>query len=323
MLVDILFKPDEIKEKENRLKGKAAAVFDVLRATSTIVTALANGCAAVHPAAEIEEALRIARKLENRNCARIGSEHPGEERKTMPRAKTKTPAKNRPEEEKSAAKGVLLGGERGGERVPGFMLGNSPLEYGPETVRGRVLVLTTTNGTRAIRLAAEKAEPLLIGSLLNARATAEKLWMLKKDAVLICAGTDGDFSLEDAVAAGVVAGEILRLAQKEGEGRAGSVRVKETPAAKAENAAPEGVRLTDAAVAAVRLAEYYGKDITNAFFESRHGQKLLCLGRREDLEYCSRRNVYNLVPCYERGKNLILPLRNEQAGVKINNVERT
>ncbi|MGQ9825209.1 MAG: 2-phosphosulfolactate phosphatase [Desulfotomaculales bacterium] len=310
MRVEILFKPEEILK--NSLNGKAAAVFDVLRASSTIVTALANGCRAVYPAAEIEEAREIA--LELAQAARHGKAtgRAGKKKEDQPdrrqKAQTGPPADAPADREAapSAAEEVLLGGERGGERIPGFPLGNSPLEYGPETVRGKVLVLTTTNGTRAVRLAAEKTGLLFIGSLLNARATAEKLWALKKDAVLICAGTEGGFSLEDAVAAGFVAGEILRLAREE-SGRAPGAGCPEEAPATAGN-----IWLSEAAVAAYRLSQYYGRNVAKAFTDSRHGQKLLRLGRGEDLEYCSRRDVFGIVPFYRDGKISICPC--EKAG---------
>src|SRR5713101_9803885 len=100
-----------------RLKGGVAVVIDVLRATTTIIHALAAGCAAVRPCAEVDEAKELA-----------GSMRAGR---------------------------VLLGGERGGAPLAGFDLGNSPREYTTKICRGNTLVLTTTNGTRALLSAAQ------------------------------------------------------------------------------------------------------------------------------------------------------------------------
>src|SRR5262245_10548300 len=111
-----------------RLGGGVAVVIDVLRATTTIVHALAAGCACVRPCAEVEEARTLAGSL--------------------PAGK------------------VLLGGERGGAPIPGFDLGNSPREYTPAVCRGLTLVLTTTNGTRALLRAAE-AERVLVAAFCN------------------------------------------------------------------------------------------------------------------------------------------------------------
>lgn len=268
MNIDVLFKPGDINE--GALKGKAAVVFDVLRATSTIVTALANGCRTVIPVEEIAEAIEIARAL-------------------------KEPAEN-----------ILLGGERGGERVPGFPHGNSPLEYTQEVVTGKVLVLTTTNGTRAIRRAARDASVLFTGSLLNARAVAHELWRLQVDAALVCAGTNGHFSLEDALAAGVVIKEILQFTGNQNnesrpEKRPGPGHPRNPKSARQIRPETFPVNLSDSAMAVYRLALWYGGSLFRAFHDSRHGQKLLRLGLAADLEYCSRLNLFNLAPVYRKG----------------------
>ncbi|MEW5899120.1 MAG: 2-phosphosulfolactate phosphatase, partial [Bacillota bacterium] len=236
---------------------------------------LANGCRAVIPAEEIVEAEEIARSL-------------------------KEPTEN-----------VLLGGERGGERVPGFPHGNSPLEYTPEVVTGKVLVLTTTNGTRAIRRAARDASAVFVGSLLNARAVARELQRLQADAALVCAGTNGDFSLEDALAAGTVIREMLPLARGENhksrpEKRPGPGHPRNPEPARQIEPETFSVNLSDSAMAVYRLALWYGGSLFRAFHDSRHGQKLLRLGLAADLEYCSRLNLFDLVPVYREGIIILL-----------------
>jgi 2-phosphosulfolactate phosphatase len=153
------------------LRGGVAVVVDVLRATTVMVHALAAGCAEIVPCAGIEEAKATAARLP-----------PGT---------------------------ALLSGERQGLPIPGFDLGNSPDEFTPEVCGGKTVVMTTTNGTRAI-LASLEAERVYIGSFANLRATSEEILVqvLKKDhgrpVHIVCAGTEGFISLEDSLAAGAM-----------------------------------------------------------------------------------------------------------------------
>jgi 2-phosphosulfolactate phosphatase len=147
------------------LRGGVAVVVDVLRATTAMVHALAAGCEAIIPCAEIEEARAVAASLA-----------PGT---------------------------AILGGERGGLPIEGFDLGNSPGDYTPEVCRGKTLVMTTTNGTRAI-LACREAERVLIGSFVNSISTARALKGDPRPKHIVCAGTEGHISLEDATLAGAL-----------------------------------------------------------------------------------------------------------------------
>lgn len=153
------------------LQGGVAVVVDVLRATTVMVHALANGCAAVIPCDEIDRARAVAAVFP-----------PGT---------------------------AILGGERGGLPIPGFDVGNSPGDYAREICEGKVLVMTTTNGTRAI-LASREAERVYIASFANLSATAEELTVqfIKKDhghpIHIVCSGTEGFVSLEDSLLAGAL-----------------------------------------------------------------------------------------------------------------------
>src|SRR6266851_4504996 len=138
------------------LRGGVAVVIDVLRATTTIIHALAAGCEAVRPCAEVEEAKALADGM------RAGR--------------------------------VLLAGERGGRPLPGFDLGNSPGEYVPKICRGTTLVLTTTNGTLALLRAAE-AERVLIAGFVNYSAVCEQLRQDLRPLHIVCAGTEGEITL--------------------------------------------------------------------------------------------------------------------------------
>ena len=149
-------------------------VFDVLRATSTFVTALHHGAKAIIPVSEIAEAL------------------------TFKKSEVKS--------QKSEV--VLLGGERNGARISAdgidFDLGNSPREYTPEKVRGKTIVSTTTNGTRALR-ACSNAHTVLAASFLNLTATADFLGQNNfENILLVCAGTGKNIALEDLLGAGAL-----------------------------------------------------------------------------------------------------------------------
>ena len=170
--LEVLFSPAEFAVlKERDLSATACVVFDVLRATTSMVTALANGAEAIIPVSEISEALAIHKKQP----------------------------------------GVLLGGERDGVRIRvaqaggvDFDFGNSPREYMAEKVRGKTIVSTTTNGTRALRSCAH-AKMILACTLANLNATADFIAKLKVDELLlICAGTYEEAAYEDTLAAGAL-----------------------------------------------------------------------------------------------------------------------
>ena len=154
----------------DELAGSAVVVIDVLRATTVIAHALAAGAREVIPCQEVAEALTIA--------ASLGQ---GE---------------------------AVLGGEREGLKIPGFELGNSPDEFTPQTVGGRTLVFTTTNGTRAT-IACKRAKRVLTGAFVNAAAVAEVL-SDEEDVHLLCAGTRGEVTREDVLCAGLL---VQRLTQ--------------------------------------------------------------------------------------------------------------
>jgi 2-phosphosulfolactate phosphatase len=152
------------------LRGGVAVVLDVLRATTTMIHALAAGCLAVVPCLEIDEARRVAG--------------------TFP------------------AGSALLAGEREGVPIAGFDLGNSPSAFTPGVCRGKTLVMTTTNGTRAI-LSCLDADRVLVGAFVNLRATVRSLSEDGRPVHIVCAGTDGLISAEDTLLAGVIATRLM------------------------------------------------------------------------------------------------------------------
>jgi len=161
---------------EGAVAGGIAVVIDVLRASTTIITALANGAARVRPMADVAAARASAAAL---------------------------------------GPGTVLGGERGGVRIDGFDLGNSPAEYARDRVAGRSLVITTTNGTAALA-ACRAAREIVVGAIVNRSAVVAAVRRLAAaaadcDAVhLVCAGTDGAVTAEDVLAAGAILDAALR-----------------------------------------------------------------------------------------------------------------
>lgn len=155
---------------DERTRGCNAAVIDVFRATSVMVTALDNGAREIIPVTGVEESFELRDRLK--------AERPGEK--------------------------ILLGGERKTLIVEGFDLDNSPLRYTRDAVEGATIIMSTTNGTRALN-SAMGADEIYVAALLNADAVARRLGGLGKDAVLVCSGRQDRFTIEDGLCAGLVA----------------------------------------------------------------------------------------------------------------------
>jgi len=156
--------------QEDEVRNKTVVVIDVLRASSSMVTALVNGAKGIIPVEDMAAASKIAANLD--------------------------------------AKNVLLCGEKDGYKIDGFQLGNSPMEYSRETVEGRTLILNTTNGTKAVSRSA-LANRILIGCFLNAGAVVDHIRNSEDDIILICAGWKTRLSLEDMLCAGLIVDRLL------------------------------------------------------------------------------------------------------------------
>jgi len=227
LLVKTIIQQEMLQQDE--LQGKAVVVIDVLRASSSMVTALANGAKAVMPAPDVQSACQLREKSNN----------------------------------------SLLAGERNGCKIPGFELGNSPLEYTKDRLKGKTLIMITTNGTRAL-LAAQQAEQILAASFLNSTAAAKMLLALELDVVLLCAGTKGRFSLEDFAAAGMLATALLELGAR--------------------------VRLKDETLAAAALYEKYSGQLETMLCKAEHGHDLAINGFSRDLSFCAQKDIFDAVP---------------------------
>jgi 2-phosphosulfolactate phosphatase len=229
-----------------RLAGGVAVVVDVLRATTTIVHALAAGCDMVRPCAAVEEARDLADHL--------------------PAGK------------------VLLGGEREGKPLPGFDLGNSPREYTSRRCGGTTVVLTTSNGTRAL-LHASRAERVLVAGFVNYSATCEQLRAEKRPVHVLCAGEAGGVALEDTLLAGALVDYLVGL-----------------PGAEPD----DGARL------AWDCFEHHGRHLEEALRLGAGGARLAELGYDDDIRACARVDVFHLVPELRRD-----PARVEIAAVGV------
>jgi len=158
----------------------------------------------------------------------------------------------------------VLGGERNAVRIPGFDLGNSPREYLEPA--GKTLILSTTNGTRAVVSAAQRCERVLVGALLNLTAVVESARAANEDVIVVCAGVQGTLALDDAY----VAGRIVELLAWE---------------------------RSDSAEAAARLTSTWN-GAEEAFLASKSGRNLLenAPELEEDIAFCARESVLDVVP---------------------------
>lgn len=166
------------------------------------------------------------------------------------------------------AETALLGGERNALQIEGFDFSNSPLEYTRVRIGGRKLVMTTSNGTQAI-LAAQDAAQLLLGAFVNASAVADRVQGAQRVSI-ICAGTLGAFTLEDALAAGAI---IDRIDQR-----------------------AESVALDDMALAARMLYRQGAGHLKETLAYTAHYGRLQGLGLQADLDYCLGEDRLSAVP---------------------------
>lgn len=232
MKIDVVISADYIKEED--LREKVVIVIDVLRATSVITTAIANGATKVIPKLTVEEAFEEKKRL-----IALGKE-------------------------------VLLGGERQALKIKGFDCTNSPLEYEKEVVAGKIVILSTTNGTRALTLAS-KGKVVLVASLLNAKAVAEKVVKYGKDVMIINSGTNGEFSMDDFICGGYIIDLVTKKVTCD---------------------------LTDIS----KMAKNFyctSTNIRETLKDAKHYGVLKALGLERDLEYCLTKDIYDYVPEYK------------------------
>ena len=219
------------------LSDRTVVVIDVLRATSVMVHAISQGASEIIPVATVEEAFQISKVIPRRS--------------------------------------VILGGERESKKIPEFDLGNSPKEYVAERVKGKTLILTTTNGTKAFHVVSSGRE-ILVGSFFNIGVTAQRCLELNRDLLIFPSGDEGNFSLEDTICGGMLIELIMKKGQK-------------------------SISLTDASHWAQSLYQRFKANLLEAFHLSHHGKELINRGFGDDLAYCAQTDITDIVPEFKAG----------------------
>jgi len=221
----------------NESAGRIVVVIDVLRASTTIATALANGARTVIPLDSSDEVVTRAKAFDRSE--------------------------------------VKLAGERQMRPISGFDLGNSPREFTRETIEGKTVLLSTTNGTAAIA-AVQGPRDVVIGSYVNFSAVLTMLRAALRggtDIAIVCAGSEKQFSLEDAACAGRYVHHVTRRL-------------------------PDVV-LNDAALAGMLIDRRYSDNLLRLFSASAHGRALSEAGYGDDLADCAAIDSYPVIPIYQ------------------------
>lgn len=244
MNAEVFLTPGTLRRED--VRGRTVVVIDVLRACTTIVVALGNGARGVIPVADMAEAGKIASNLD--------------------------PA------------AYLLGGERDAVPIDGYHLGNSPASYDAATVRGRTIILNTTNGTGAF-VAASGAARVLAGAFVNAQAVVEALCAGDADVTFVCAGWKGRASLEDTLCAGLMLHRLF-------SGR--------LPA-----------DATDSVRIAMRQYQAESTALDAAVRESTHARRLVALGFDADVALAAQVDTCPLVPVLR--DSCLVPLKRAKA----------
>ncbi len=250
MKIDLSFNAGQFDELQ--LREKNVIVLDVLRASSTITVALNNGAREIIPVASIESAVKISGSL--------------------------------------FGEVTLRGGERNGKTIEGFNLGNSPLEYSEAAVKGKSIIYCTTNGSIAMAKS-RYARTLAVASFINLTATTDFIRNENKDFLFICAGranTVGNFSLEDAVCAGMMIQNLLKAESLE-------------------------IELSDSAKAAHVLFKSFGRSILKMLKTSEHGKYLIEIGFAEDLKICAQVDSVPVLPILT---GTVIKLKKEELSIE-------
>lgn len=235
MRIDVLFGAQQLTPQDTQ--GRIVAVIDVLRASTTTAVALANGARAIIPAESPDAAVTQSKQLER------GA--------------------------------FLLAGERRMLKMDGFDLGNSPREHTREAVEGKTVLLSTTNGTKAL-LAVQGARDVVVASYVNLTAVSTMLRTALRggtDITIVCAGQDRQFALEDAACAGRF---VLNVSKR-----------------------LTGIDVNDAALAASLIDRKYGDNLMRLFNTAAHGRALAAAGFGDDLPVCAAVDSYPVIPVYQ------------------------
>ena len=242
MRIDVLFGVQQLTPQD--VQGRVVAVIDVLRASTTITVALSNGARAVMPMESSDEAVTRSKQFER------GA--------------------------------VLLAGERRMLKMDGFDLGNSPIEHARDTVEGKTVLLSTSNGTKAL-LAVQGARDVVVASYVNLSAVSTMLRTALRggaDITLVCAGQDRQFALEDAACAGRYVHDVSKRLS--------------------------GLDTNDAAFAASLIDRKFGDNLMRLFNTAAHGRALAAAGFGDDLAACAAVDSYPVIPIYQERQITLL-----------------
>lgn len=171
MNIDLFLSRSEIQAA--KIANRVAVIIDVWRASTSIITALANGCAGIIPDGEVESAKERARGF--------------------------------------SPDAILLGGERNELPIPGFDLSNSPLDYTVDRVKDRRIIFTSSNGAKLFKMAVG-ASRVIVAGFLNVSAVSDFVLSSHQDIAILCAGKNDQFGLEDAVCGGMIIDQITKQA---------------------------------------------------------------------------------------------------------------
>lgn len=223
---------------KTELEGRTAVVIDVLRATTSICAALQAGARGVIPTAGPGEAGDMRAKL--------------------------------------GADMVVLAGERNGVKIENFDLGNSPAEFSENVVGGKLVIMTTTNGTLALRRAAGSKQ-LLAASLVNVSAVADAIAQEPRDLVMVCSGREGHFSIEDTICGGMIINQLAAVHKLD-------------------------VELNDAGSLALLLYRTNKSAIRQAIAQGEHGRFLASIGFGRDVEIATDVDSMPILPVLRDGR---------------------
>ena len=235
MRLDVLFGVQQLTPQD--VQGRVVAVIDVLRASTTIAVALSNGARAIIPMESPDDAVTRSKQFER------GA--------------------------------VRLAGERRMLKMDGFDLGNSPAEHTREAVESKTVLLSTTNGTKAL-LAVQGARDVVVASYVNLSAVSAMLRTALRggaDITLVCAGQDRQFALEDAACAGRYVHAVSKRLTN--------------------------LDMNDAAFSASLIDRKFGDNLVRLFDSAAHGRALAAAGFAEDLVACARVDSYPVIPVYQ------------------------
>ena len=235
MRLDVLFGVQQLTPQD--VQGRVVAVIDVLRASTTIAVALSNGARAIIPMESPDDAVTRSKQFER------GA--------------------------------VRLAGERRMLKMDGFDLGNSPAEHTREAVESKTVLLSTTNGTKAL-LAVQGARDVVVASYVNLSAVSAMLRTALRggaDITLVCAGQDRQFALEDAACAGRYVHAVSKRLTN--------------------------LDMNDAAFSASLIDRKFGDNLVRLFDSAAHGRALAAAGFADDLVACARVDSYPVIPVYQ------------------------